>query len=235
MALKILSWDEGTLLPKRTEVSVPATSFTAGSLLFAGADGGMTEDNAGLFYDNTNNRLGIGTNTPVATLDVGGAPEDISQAMNVTGTLTRSSSNTGGAVNMVSDTYYGEYSLPGNTVSGDILDFPLSTTRSVIIAFALQDSTSDEVRTGTLWIANSVFTPTGALVDSVGDSIDFTWLLASDADYLYLKYSSATASTKKLSVDAKVFYKEAPLFNNNIPAGDTEIVPADEIFTIVAT
>lgn len=47
-----------------------AAAFTAGSVVFAGASGVYTEDNANFFWDDTNNRLGIGTNTPAATLEV---------------------------------------------------------------------------------------------------------------------------------------------------------------------
>jgi len=47
-------------------------SMTTGSILFAGAGGAVTQKNANLFWDNTNNRLGIGTNTPANTLEVGG-------------------------------------------------------------------------------------------------------------------------------------------------------------------
>lgn len=39
-------------------------SYTEGSVLFAGASGALSQDNAELFYDNTNKVLGIGTNTP---------------------------------------------------------------------------------------------------------------------------------------------------------------------------
>jgi hypothetical protein len=45
---------------------------TAGSIFFAGATGSATEDNANLFWDNTNNRLGIGTATPQFTIDIAG-------------------------------------------------------------------------------------------------------------------------------------------------------------------
>lgn len=50
--------------------SLPA--MTTGSILFAGAGGIVSQKNANLFWDNTNNRLGIGTNTPANTLEVGG-------------------------------------------------------------------------------------------------------------------------------------------------------------------
>ncbi len=46
------------------------SSFTAGSVLFAGIGGAIAQDNANLFWDNTNNRLGIGTTSPATQLDV---------------------------------------------------------------------------------------------------------------------------------------------------------------------
>jgi hypothetical protein len=47
-----------------------ATAFTAGSVVFAGASGVYTQDNANLFWDNTNDRLGIGTASPGERLTV---------------------------------------------------------------------------------------------------------------------------------------------------------------------
>lgn len=49
----------------------PLTGATAGSVLFAGA-GAFAQDNAHLFWDDTNNRLGIGTNAPSSNLHVVG-------------------------------------------------------------------------------------------------------------------------------------------------------------------
>src|SRR3989344_7709159 len=43
---------------------------TAGSVLFAGTSGILQQDNANLFWDDTNNRLGIGTTTPAQLLHV---------------------------------------------------------------------------------------------------------------------------------------------------------------------
>ena len=49
-----------------------ATAFTTGSVLFAGASGVYSQDNGNFFWDDTNNRLGIGTATPATPLHVVG-------------------------------------------------------------------------------------------------------------------------------------------------------------------
>jgi len=64
------------------------TAFTAGSVVFAGASGVYTQDNAKLFWDNANDRLGIGTATPTSLLDVNGNAE-------IAGTLFLGASNHG--------------------------------------------------------------------------------------------------------------------------------------------
>jgi hypothetical protein len=46
-----------------------ASTFTEGSVVFAGASGTYTQDNSGLFFDNTNNRLGINTASPIGLLE----------------------------------------------------------------------------------------------------------------------------------------------------------------------
>ncbi len=48
------------------------TAMTLGSVLFAGTNGIISQDNSNLFWDDTNNRLGIGVATPTNTLDVNG-------------------------------------------------------------------------------------------------------------------------------------------------------------------
>lgn len=46
------------------------TGATQGSVLFAGASSVLAQDNANLFYDDTNNRLGIGTASPQVALHI---------------------------------------------------------------------------------------------------------------------------------------------------------------------
>jgi hypothetical protein len=47
-----------------------ATAFTAGSVVFGGASGVYSQDNANFFWDDANNRLGIGTATPAEKIHI---------------------------------------------------------------------------------------------------------------------------------------------------------------------
>src|ERR1035437_1379231 len=47
------------------------SNFTQGSVIFAGPSGVLAQNNANLFWDATNHRLGIGTNTPTSLFQLG--------------------------------------------------------------------------------------------------------------------------------------------------------------------
>lgn len=47
-----------------------ASTFTAGSVVFAGASGVYSQKNTNFFWDDASNRLGIGTSTPAVTLTI---------------------------------------------------------------------------------------------------------------------------------------------------------------------
>jgi len=64
--------------------SATITSLTQGSVPFIGAAGLITQDNTNLFFDDTNNRLGINTNTPSNNLDVHGTGTTALIALNNT-------------------------------------------------------------------------------------------------------------------------------------------------------
>lgn len=49
------------------------TALTTGSVGFIGTSGALLQDNANFFWDDTNNRLGLGTNAPTTALDVFGS------------------------------------------------------------------------------------------------------------------------------------------------------------------
>ena len=65
---------DGTIsLVGSTATLTITTALTQGSVPFIGASGALSQDNANLFFDDTNNRLGINTNTPTTALDVFGS------------------------------------------------------------------------------------------------------------------------------------------------------------------
>lgn len=55
-----------------TAIGNTVTSGTTGSVLFVGPGPVLAQDNANFFWDDTNNRLGIGTATPAYKLDING-------------------------------------------------------------------------------------------------------------------------------------------------------------------
>jgi hypothetical protein len=89
-----------------------ASTFTEGSVVFAGASGTYTQDNSNLFFDNTNNRLGIGTASPTNGKLVVKSGES-----NSTGIVLERGDNTQKLVNIYSETADGLIAIAsgGNT------------------------------------------------------------------------------------------------------------------------
>lgn len=67
-----MSTDSHSFLVPRALVADVATGtgLTPASVPFIGVTGALAEDNANLAFDDTNNRLGVGTNAPAAKLDL---------------------------------------------------------------------------------------------------------------------------------------------------------------------
>jgi hypothetical protein len=61
-----------TTLATTTISRLTISEIQKGSILFAGDNGLISQDNSNLFWDNTNKRLGIGTSSPQYTLDLVG-------------------------------------------------------------------------------------------------------------------------------------------------------------------
>jgi hypothetical protein len=65
---------DGTIsLVGSTATLTITTALTTGSVPFIGTSGALSQDNDNLFWDDTNNRLGIGTKLPTTALDVFGS------------------------------------------------------------------------------------------------------------------------------------------------------------------
>ncbi len=82
---------------------------TLGSVIFAGASGILSQDNANYFWDDTNNRLGLGTTSPAAMLSLYGT----TNAMRL--------SYDGSNYNTLSTTSTGELSITGTGTDAQIL------------------------------------------------------------------------------------------------------------------
>jgi excisionase family DNA binding protein len=88
--------------------SITPTGFTQGSVVFAGSGGTLTQDNANFFWDDTNNRLGIGTTAPGHKLTVTGSQSDPASQTTAgyftnTTTLTANNASEGVAHGLIAD------------------------------------------------------------------------------------------------------------------------------------
>ncbi|MDD5084364.1 MAG: tail fiber domain-containing protein, partial [Candidatus Moranbacteria bacterium] len=68
---------------------------TAGSVIFAGTSGILQQDNSSFFWDDTNNRLGIGTTSPAAALSIYGTTNALRLSYDATNYATLSTASNG--------------------------------------------------------------------------------------------------------------------------------------------
>ncbi|CAB5222874.1 hypothetical protein UFOVP369_38 [uncultured Caudovirales phage] len=94
-------------LPVASGGTGTSTAFTTGSVVFAGASGTYTQDNANFFWDDSNNRLGIGTTTPSKLFSV--------KPSSTTNQIVIDASTSG--------TAYGAISFSGNTADSTMIGF----------------------------------------------------------------------------------------------------------------
>lgn len=123
-----------------------STTLTAGSVVFAGPSGVYTQDSANLFWDDTNNRLGVGTNAPAVAINAQstGAAAEI-RASGIGGIVSAHlSANNANGPNMIMNKSRGTVSTKTAVASGDTIgtiqfqvyggstDRALCTIRSVV-------------------------------------------------------------------------------------------------------
>ena len=81
------------ILPPANGGTGTSTVFTAGSIVFSGVGGVYAQKNTNLFWDNTNNSLGVGTATPTDTLHIVGTTR-LEHVTGVSQTITGATINT---------------------------------------------------------------------------------------------------------------------------------------------
>jgi hypothetical protein len=149
-----------------TEVTIPGgsslaigtaiTSATAGSVLFVGAAGVLAQDNANFFWDDTNNRLGLGLTAPLDRLHIEGTLRGVGQASSVlTGSIdpTASTSVTGVGTAFLTGLYPGDR-ITVSGLSRNVLTIASDTSLVVDSAFTnvANDTSPDKLPALARWL-----------------------------------------------------------------------------------
>ncbi|NTW75720.1 MAG: hypothetical protein HGB34_02350 [Candidatus Moranbacteria bacterium] len=140
------------------------TSATQGSILFAGAAGILAQDNANFFWDDSTNRLGLGTTSPVAMLDIYGTSNGIRLSYDASNYATLASSSNGDLTLGSSNTAEAAV-IVGAGISGQDVSVQFDGA-SQDYHFGVDDTDSAlKIGLGTLVGTNAVFTAasTGAV------------------------------------------------------------------------
>ena len=99
------------------------TAFTTGSIVFAGASGVYTQDNSNFFWDDTTNRLGIGTASPSSPLDIFGTSNALRLSYDISNYGTVSSNSAGSLVLSSSNTTEAQFILGGGASTDSSIAF----------------------------------------------------------------------------------------------------------------
>jgi hypothetical protein len=113
-------------LPVANGCTGTSTAFTTGSVVFAGASGTYSQDNANFFWDDTNNRLGIGTASPDVKLTIAGGGGAAIKILDGGDIQINNAANTGSAV------IYCDTDLVLNVTGGIITTGTISNTNAAV-------------------------------------------------------------------------------------------------------
>jgi hypothetical protein len=115
-----------------TDVGISITTLTSGSVLFSGTGGLISQDNTNLFWDDTNNFLGIGpTGGPSALLDIHSATQNIFIQVNATSTNNSQVAFLNGGV--------GKWRI-GNLYNSGANDFNIYDTTNALSRLTIQNT-----------------------------------------------------------------------------------------------
>jgi hypothetical protein len=186
-----------------------ATAFTAGSVVFAGASGVYSQDNANFFWDDVNNRLGIGTTSPTGRLEMmtlAGDAEAYGTIYSSNGgnefayLLRKSNQNTVGNTATANGDRLGGFQWQGNSGSGFT---PAARIRSVQVGAASTQTPAEikfETSNGTSFTEKLNIAPGGDVTVNVGNlvigtsgkGIDFSATPGTGTSELFADYEEGT-------------------------------------------
>ena len=174
------------------------TSATLGSVLFAGASGVLAQDNTNFFWDDTNNRLGIGTAAPgtFAKLGVEG-----SSANRVS--IEVKNTNAFGNASFYFQNNRGSFATYGGLLTGGSSDVGgnlLGLTRSDKTFLIADGASSLGLAIGTLTATPLTFGTNNATVMTLLSGGNVGIGLISPTAALHLKAGTAAASTAPLKL-----------------------------------
>src|SRR5579863_7948335 len=108
------SWNSTVPIPVTNGGTGTGTAFTAGSVVFAGASGVYNQDHTEFVWDDTNYRLGIGTNAPGTNLQIDNGSVSFG-AVTVTGSYSASTTD---CIIAVQQTAPATITLPSSVTTG---------------------------------------------------------------------------------------------------------------------
>lgn len=201
------------LTSTNTEIGDTIPGGTAGSVLFLGVGSTLEQDNAHFFWDDTNNRLGIGTNTPAETLHVAGTAIITGDVGTADQLLGRDS----GTGEITGITVGSGLSLSGNTLTAT----GVSSGVSQIIA-GTDISISPMGGTGVVTVnvdTAALATDTNFIDDLIANSY-FTTTLANDSNFI-----SELTSNSTFQSDVVTFINSSGSLSVNLATQVTGVLP----------
>jgi hypothetical protein len=178
------------------------TSGTTGSILFIDPTATLAQDNANLFWDNTNNRLGIGTSSPAYTIDINGTgrfSDNLLVSKNQNAATSLTISNTTSGTGSASGIY-----ITSNSTSGTAFIGKLSTLYTTFKFVTVND----------LLIYNS---------DTAGGDIS----ILNDRAAGKIKFSAGGSSTAQMTITSGGNF----LIGTTTDSGNKLTVNGDGLFT----